>query len=74
MEIIGYFEEYIINGKYIGSKICEKQEREIGYYGKLIKKAEKDIVLDNKKKIKKGQEYYTRYYPLNGKIIENFNK
>ena len=68
MEIIGYFEEYIINGKYIGSKISEKKNREIGYYGKLIKKAEKDIVLDNKKKIKKGQEYYTRYYPLNGKI------
>ena len=69
MTTIGYFEEFLIDGKFIGTKICEKQEREIGYYGKQIKKAEFDFILDNKKRIKKGQEYYTRYYPLNGKII-----
>lgn len=67
MTIIGYFEEFLIDGKFIGTKICEKQNREIGYYGKQIKKAESDILLDNKKKIKKSQDYYTRYYPLNGR-------
>lgn len=67
MTTIGYFEEVFINGKFIGTKVCEKQNREIGYYGKQIKKAESDILLDNKKKIKKNQDYYTRYYPLNGR-------
>jgi hypothetical protein len=68
MKIIGYFEEFLIDGKFIGTKICEKQEREIGYYGKQIHIANSDIILDNKKKIKKGTEFYTRYYPLNGKL------
>jgi hypothetical protein len=67
MTTIGYFEEFFINGKFIGTKICQEQNREIGYYGKEIKIANNDFVLDNKKKIKIGQEYYTRYYPLNGR-------
>ena len=68
MTTIGYFEEFIINGKFIGLKTCKEQDREIGYYGKKTFIAEEDIILENKKKIKKGQEYYTRYYPLNGRI------
>lgn len=68
MTIIGYFEEFIIDGKFIGAKVCEEQERVIGYYGKQIKIATEDIILSNRKKIKKGQEYYTRYYPLNGRL------
>lgn len=67
MTTIGYFEEFMIDGKFIGTLICEEQKREIGYYGKQIKIATEDIILNNKKKIKKGQEYYTRYYPLNGR-------
>jgi len=67
MKTIGYFEEYLVQGKFIGTLVCEKQDREIGYYGKITKIADSDITLDNKKKIKKGQEYYTRYYPLNGR-------
>jgi hypothetical protein len=67
MITIGYFEEFIVNGKFIGAKKCEQQNREIGYYGKQIHIANSDLILDNKKKIKKGQEYYTRYYPLNGR-------
>ena len=67
-EIIGYFEEYVVDGKFKGTLICEEQkERIVGYYGKIEKVAEADIILENKKKIKKGQKYYTRYYPLNGK-------
>lgn len=67
MKTIGYYEEFLIDNKFVGTKICQQQNREIGYYGKQIKIAETDIILDNKKKIKKGQEYYTRYYPLNGR-------
>jgi hypothetical protein len=67
MKTIGYFEEFMIDGKFIGTKVCQEQEREIGYYGKEIHIANTDIILDNKKKIKKGQQYYTRYYHLNGR-------
>lgn len=68
MEIIGYFEEYFVNGKFIGTLLCkEDKNRKVGYYGKMTKKSNEDIILQNKKKIKKGVEYYTRYYPLNGK-------
>ena len=69
VETIGYFEEYFVKQKFIGTKPTEKQDREMGYYGKQTKIAETEIVLDNKKKVKKGQEYYTRYYPLNGKQV-----
>jgi hypothetical protein len=68
MRTIGYFEEFIIDGKFIGCKNCQEQNREIGYYGKITSVATEDIFLENKKKIKKGQTYYTRYYPLNGRI------
>jgi len=69
MKTIGYFEEFMIEGKFIGTKICEEQpDRKIGYSGKETKTSDTDIVLDNKKKIKKGIEFYTRYYPLNGKL------
>ena len=67
MTTIGYFEEFIVDGKFIGTLNCEKQDREIGYYGKETKTETKDIILQNKKKIKKGTEFYTRYYPLNGR-------
>lgn len=68
MTTIGYFEEFMVQGKFIGTLLCEKQDREIGYYGKKTITANEDIVLQNKKKIKKGTEFYTRYYPLNGKL------
>ena len=68
MTTIGYFEEFIVQGKFIGTLLCEKQDREIGYYGKKTIIANEDIVFKNKKKIRKGTEFYTRYYPLNGKL------
>jgi hypothetical protein len=49
MEIIGYFEEYYINKKFIGNKVCEKQEREIGFKEMKNNIAFENIVLDNKK-------------------------
>ena len=67
---IGYFVEYLIDTKLIGTKIIKEADREeIGYYSRIDAIAEEDILLDNKKKIKKGQSYYTRLYPLCGKQI-----
>lgn len=64
---IGFFIEYFINRKFLGSIKVQEPDREIiGYYGRIDSVAEKDIILDNKKRIKKGSHYYTRLYPLCG--------
>tara|TARA_B110000037_G_scaffold194752_1_gene230675 strand:+ start:13 stop:240 length:228 start_codon:yes stop_codon:yes gene_type:complete len=69
-EKIGYFIEYMIDTKYIGSKSIDKPDRkEVGYYGRIDSVANQDILLDNNKRIKKGQSYYTRMYPLCGNYI-----
>ena len=69
-EKIGYFIEYMIDTKYIGTITIEQPDRkEIGYYSRIDSVANQDILLDNKKRIKKGQSYYTRMYPLCGKYI-----
>jgi len=68
-EKIGYFIEYMIDTKYIGTKVIDKPDRkEVGYYGRIDSIATEDIILDNKRRIKKGQSYYTRMYPLCGKL------
>ena len=67
MEIIGYFEEHYINKKFVGNKICEKQEREIGFKGMKNNIAFEMLILDNKKTIKKNTEYLTIYYFLYGR-------
>jgi hypothetical protein len=49
--------------------IIEKPDRkEIGYYGRIDEIATHDIIFKNKK-IKKGQSFYTRMYPLCGKKL-----
>ena len=69
-EQLGYFLEYMIEDKYIGSTTMDTPDRkEIGYYGRINAIAEEDIILDNKKRIKKGQSFYTRMYPLCGNKI-----
>jgi hypothetical protein len=63
----GFFVEYMVDNKYIGSiNITEPDREEIGYYGRIDAIAESDIVFSNKKRIKKGTQYYTRLYPLCG--------
>lgn len=67
-ETIGYFLEYVIDTKLIGTKRIDKPDRdEVGYYSRINATATEDIILDNGKKIKSGQDYYTRIYPLNGR-------
>jgi len=70
-EQLGYFLEYMIDDKYIGSTILEKPDRkEVGYYGRIDEVATEDIIFSSKKKIKKGQAFNTRMYPLCGKFIK----
>jgi len=65
---IGFFIEYHQNGKFIGTTLIDKNEREnIGYYSRVDSIAEEDILLKNNKKIKKGSKYHTYIYPLCGK-------
>ena len=69
-EKLGFFIEYMIDTKYIGTINIEQPDREeIGYYGRIDSVANQDILLDNNKRIKKGKSYYTRMYPLCGKYI-----
>lgn len=64
---IGYFVEYMVDNKFVGSiNISEPDREEVGYYGRIDAIAEKDIVFKNKRRIKKGTHYYTRMYPLCG--------
>lgn len=70
-EQLGYFTDYMIGDKYIGSIIMQKPDREtIGYFGRINDVATEDIILSNKKRIKKGQSFYSIMYPLCGKFIK----
>lgn len=63
----GFYVEYMVAGKYVGSiNIAQPDRKEIGYYGRIDAVATDDILLNNKKRIKKGTKYYTRLYPLCG--------
>ncbi len=69
-EFKGYFLEYMIDNKLIGTTLLDNPDREeIGYYSRIDSIAEENIVLDNKKVIKKGTKFFTRIYPLCGKTI-----
>jgi len=67
---IGYFVEYCVNGKLIGTLLINKPDRdEVGYYSRIDAIADTDIKLQKNKIIKKGTKYYTRLYPLCGEKI-----
>jgi len=67
-EDMGYFLEYLVDGKLIGTQLLEKPDREhVGYHGRIDAIAETDIILQRNKVVKKGTKYYTRMYPLCGK-------
>lgn len=68
MEHIGWFLEFYIDNKYMGTVVIDQPDRDqVGYYSRQDDVAVADILLDNGKKIKEGTRYYTRLYPLNGK-------
>ena len=68
-EHLGFFREYFVKGKFIGTIRLDEYEGAIGYYSKVTGLADTDVILDKNKKIKKGTEFYYFTYPLSGKII-----
>jgi hypothetical protein len=68
--INGYYIEYFIDNKYIGYVSCKEKDREkLGFFGEFSEIASNDIVLSNKKVIKKGTLYKSYLQELNGKKI-----
>jgi hypothetical protein len=67
-EDLGYFKEYYINNKFIGTINCDKDREEIGYFGRKNETLESELILSNNKKIKKGETVQTILYPLCGKL------
>jgi hypothetical protein len=66
MDIFGYFIEYYRDNRYVGKIVTQVKDREeFGYAGKINQTATKDIYFKNKK-IKKGEQFMTMLYPLNG--------
>lgn len=65
---IGFSKEYVYKGKYIGDEMLNESDRELfGINGRRTEIVEQDILLTNKKIIKKGSEVVTEILPLFGK-------
>lgn len=74
-EKLGYHVDYHVSGKFIGSIKIDQPDREtVGYCGRIFSVAEEDIIFSNKKKIKKGEQYYTYLYPLCGRSNYDVNQ
>jgi hypothetical protein len=70
-ENLGFFIEYLIGGNLIGCRNVPENERGcVGYESTQHEFAHETILLDRNKKIKKGSNYYTRIYPLCGRVIK----
>jgi hypothetical protein len=65
----GYFKEYYINNKMIGTLICDKDRDIYGFFGKKIETIESDLTLSNGRKIKKGEQVATFLFELCDKKI-----
>lgn len=70
-ESLGFFIEYLVDGRLIGVVNVKENDRgSVGYESTKRHIAEETITFKRNKKIVKGQEYYTRIYPLCGKVIK----
>lgn len=68
-QVLGYFEEYFIDGKFIGTLPCQyDSQRQFGWFGRKTSYATEDIILERGKKIKAGTKYYTYVQQLCGKF------
>lgn len=67
-ELIGYYKDIYLDGKYYGSINIDELDREvIGYAGKRTEITTEEIKIGNKKRIKIGTAIDTMVYPLNGR-------
>lgn len=69
----GYYKEYYVNGKYIGSKKFDTENlllSRVGYMGREKSILTELILLENGKQIKAGTQVTTLVYPLCGKFVK----
>lgn len=66
-EHLGFFKEYYVDNKFIGSVHCEKDRETIGYVGRETEAVLTKVVCTNGKIIKEGTIAVTMLYPLCGK-------
>ena len=64
----GFFKEYYINNKFIGTIKCEKDRDVLGFFGKKYEILTQDIKLSNNRIIKKGTKVETMLFNFCGKI------
>lgn len=69
-EHLGYFKEYYVGGKFIGTVNCDKDREVVGYDGRKKEMLTDKITLDNGRKIKANTEVMTLLYPLCGKVLK----
>lgn len=64
-EIVAYSKDYYVGVVLTGSIIMKEADREVyGYNGKRTEILEEDLVLKNKKVLKKGTQVVTECIPL----------
>ncbi len=67
-ETNGYFKDYYVNRKFVGSILVNEKDREVyGYTGRKEEVLTEDIVI-NKKKLKKGTTVITELGVLCGRV------
>lgn len=69
-EQLGFFKEYYIDNKFIGTCKCERDREIIGYLGRKIEITSGITYLDQRKTIRPATKVQTIIYPLCGKIIK----
>ena len=66
--VSAYMKDYYYNKKLIGTITLENKDRKtFGYQGRRSETLKKDIVFDNKKKLKAGLSVETELLPLCGR-------
>lgn len=66
--LLGYYKDYYVNRKFVGTLRIEEKDREVfGYTGRKEEVLTEDLVI-NKKKIKKGTTVVTELGVLCGRI------
>jgi len=71
-DIIGYTLDYYVDGKYMGNINTNKRDRDtLSWFGRTTTTLECDVVLNNKKRVKKGTIVTTELNPLCGKVLKH---
>lgn len=67
-EHVGYFKDYYVNRKFVGTVKVDEKDREVyGYTGRKEEVLTEDMVI-NKKKLKKGTTVITELGVLCGRV------